>query len=33
MSKMKLVSSGDTIKHDKLNELYDFVYKYDGKIR
>ena len=32
MSEMKPVSSGDAIKRDELNELYDFVYKYDGTL-
>ena len=32
MSKMRPVPSGDAIKHDELNELYDFVYKYDGTL-
>ena len=32
MSKMKPVSSGDAIKRDELNELYEFVYKFDGTL-
>ena len=32
INKMKPVSSSDSIKRDELNELYEFVFKYDGTL-
>ena len=32
MSKIKPVSPGDAIKRDELNELYEFVHKFDGTL-
>ena len=32
ISKIRQVPSGDAIKRDELNELYEFVYKYDGTL-
>ena len=32
ISKIEPVSSGDAIKRDELNELYEFVFKYDGTL-